>query len=152
MGTRERAAQIDFSGVLEEEVEGQLKEAAQISMGTEISGEDLDNILALCDQVGATGGGGGMGMEWRVRGPPEATQQGVAPWASVCSEGRCDTETCTVLNCLLVGRVCDQHPSWLMHPACELHQAPGPPLGLTRLLSLSPLPAPPPPPPPPRRS
>jgi RNA processing factor Prp31 len=52
MGTRERAAQTDFSGVLEEEVEGQLKEAAQISMGTEISGEDLDNILALCDQVG----------------------------------------------------------------------------------------------------
>ena len=29
MGTRERAAGLDFSGVLEEEVEGALKEAAQ---------------------------------------------------------------------------------------------------------------------------
>jgi nucleolar protein 58 len=52
MGTRDKAAGLDFSGVLEEEMESQLKEAAQISMGTEISTEDLDNIMALCDQVG----------------------------------------------------------------------------------------------------
>eukprot|EP00775_Hariotina_reticulata_P009707 gene9707-9866_t len=52
MGTRDRAASIDFSGVLEQEVEDALKAAAQISMGTEISLEDLDNIMALADQVG----------------------------------------------------------------------------------------------------
>jgi len=51
MGTRDKAAGLDFSGILEEEMESQLKEAAQISMGTEISTEDLDNIMALCDQV-----------------------------------------------------------------------------------------------------
>jgi hypothetical protein len=51
MGTRDLAASIDFSGVLEQEVEDALKAAAQISMGTEISQEDLDNIMALADQV-----------------------------------------------------------------------------------------------------
>jgi nucleolar protein 58 len=51
MGTRDKAAGVDFSGVLEQDVEDGLKAAAQISMGTEISQEDLDNILALCDQV-----------------------------------------------------------------------------------------------------
>jgi len=52
MGTRERAADLDFSAVsLEEEVESELKEAAVISMGTEISEADLLNIMALCDQA-----------------------------------------------------------------------------------------------------
>ena len=52
MGTRERAAELDFSAVaLEEEVESELKEAAVISMGTEISEADLLNIMALCDQA-----------------------------------------------------------------------------------------------------
>lgn len=51
MGTREKSADVDFSGVLEQEVEDALKAAAQISMGTEISEEDLSNIIALCDQV-----------------------------------------------------------------------------------------------------
>lgn len=51
MGTRDKSADLDFSGVLEQEVEEALKAAAQISMGTEISEEDLSNILALCDQV-----------------------------------------------------------------------------------------------------
>jgi nucleolar protein 58 len=32
-------------------MEAELKEAAQISMGTEISEEDIDNIKELCDQV-----------------------------------------------------------------------------------------------------
>jgi len=36
---------------LEEEVESELKEAAVISMGTEISEADLLNIMALCDQA-----------------------------------------------------------------------------------------------------
>jgi len=52
MGTRELAAERDFSGIpLEEEVEETLKESAVVSMGTEISEMDLDNIVALCDQV-----------------------------------------------------------------------------------------------------
>ena len=53
MGTRDRAADTDFSAIsLEEEVEAQLKEAAVVSMGTEVSEEDMLNILALCEQVG----------------------------------------------------------------------------------------------------
>ena len=66
MGTRERAAELDFSAVaLEEEVEAELKEAAVISMGTEISAADLLNIMALCDQArsadaGCLAGSGGM--------------------------------------------------------------------------------------------
>jgi len=52
MGTRENAAAQDFSGIpLEEEEESHLKDAAVISMGTEISVEDMMNIEALCDQV-----------------------------------------------------------------------------------------------------
>lgn len=51
MGTRDKAAALDFSDVLEEEVESALKEAAVVSMGTEISEEDVLNIQALCDQV-----------------------------------------------------------------------------------------------------
>ena len=52
MGTRENAAGQDFSGIpLEEEEESHLKDAAVISMGTEISAEDMMNIEALCDQV-----------------------------------------------------------------------------------------------------
>lgn len=57
MGTRDAAAGLDFSGILEEEVESSLKAAAVISMGTEISPVDLDNIKSLCDQVsGSTAG------------------------------------------------------------------------------------------------
>ena len=44
MGTRENAKSIDLSDVLPEEVEEKVKEAAEISMGTEISGEDIINI------------------------------------------------------------------------------------------------------------
>lgn len=52
MGTRDNAANHDFSSIpLEEEEESHLKDAAVISMGTEISGEDMLNIEALCDQV-----------------------------------------------------------------------------------------------------
>lgn len=41
----------DFSDILEEDVEQQMKETAVISMGTDISEEDLKGIQALCDQV-----------------------------------------------------------------------------------------------------
>ena len=51
MHTRDRAAELDFSEVLAEEVESELKEAAAISMGTDISESDILNILALCEQV-----------------------------------------------------------------------------------------------------
>jgi nucleolar protein 58 len=51
MGTREKAATLDFSDILPDDVEEQMKEAAIVSMGTEISEEDVDHIHALCDQV-----------------------------------------------------------------------------------------------------
>ncbi|AES94046.1 putative Nop domain-containing protein [Medicago truncatula] len=51
MGDRINAAKLDFSEILTEEVEAELKEAAVISMGTEIGELDLANIRELCDQV-----------------------------------------------------------------------------------------------------
>lgn len=51
MGHRTNAVNMDFSGILAEEVEVELKEAANISMGTDISDQDMLNIKALCDQV-----------------------------------------------------------------------------------------------------
>ncbi|GAB2287381.1 Probable nucleolar protein 5-1 [Dionaea muscipula] len=52
MGNRVNAAKLDFSEIsLPEEVETELKEAAMISMGTEVSDLDLLNIKELCDQV-----------------------------------------------------------------------------------------------------
>merc|ERR1719295_2554193 len=51
MGTRDNAKTIDLSDVLPEEGEEKVKEAAEISMGTEISGEDIINIKHLCQQV-----------------------------------------------------------------------------------------------------
>merc|ERR1739838_458561 len=51
MGTRDLAKSTDMSEVLPEEVEEKVKEAAEISMGTEISEEDITNIRHLCQQV-----------------------------------------------------------------------------------------------------
>ncbi|KAK4285406.1 hypothetical protein QN277_002106 [Acacia crassicarpa] len=51
MGDRTNAAKLDFSEILPEEVEAGLKEAAMISMGTEVGELDLLNIRELCDQV-----------------------------------------------------------------------------------------------------
>ncbi|KAL3528049.1 hypothetical protein ACH5RR_012705 [Cinchona calisaya] len=51
MGDRSNAAKLDFSEILPEEVETELKEAALISMGTEIGDLDLMNIKELCNQV-----------------------------------------------------------------------------------------------------
>ncbi|KAG9982705.1 Nop domain-containing protein, partial [Aureobasidium melanogenum] len=45
------AATTDLSDVLPEEIEGAVKAAAEVSMGTEITEEDLDNIQALAEQV-----------------------------------------------------------------------------------------------------
>ncbi|KAI5008729.1 hypothetical protein ZWY2020_009777 [Hordeum vulgare] len=51
MGNRVNAVNLDFSEILPEEVEAELKEAAVISMGTEVNELDLSNIRELCDQV-----------------------------------------------------------------------------------------------------
>ncbi|KAI3408233.1 Nop domain-containing protein [Psidium guajava] len=51
MGDRTNASKLDFSGILPEEVETELKVASEISMGTEVSDLDLLNIKELCDQV-----------------------------------------------------------------------------------------------------
>lgn len=51
MGNRVNAVNLDFSEILPEEVEAELKEAAVISMGTEVNDLDLLNIRELCDQV-----------------------------------------------------------------------------------------------------
>ncbi|KAH8970237.1 hypothetical protein BDL97_02G078400 [Sphagnum fallax] len=51
MGVRTNAADLDFSAILAEEVESEMKEVAVISMGTEVSDHDMLNIKSLCDQV-----------------------------------------------------------------------------------------------------
>ena len=51
MGVRTQCKSIDFSDILPEEVEEEMKDAAEISMGTEVSEEDIANILMLCEQV-----------------------------------------------------------------------------------------------------
>ncbi|KAK3733093.1 hypothetical protein QZH41_017430, partial [Actinostola sp. cb2023] len=51
MGRRTDAADCDFSEILPEDVEEKLKAAAEISMGVEISDEDKENIIFLCDQI-----------------------------------------------------------------------------------------------------
>ncbi|XP_069692633.1 nucleolar protein 58 [Periplaneta americana] len=51
IGTRENTSSSDLSDILPEEVEEKVKEAAEISMGTEISEDDIQNIQHLCDQV-----------------------------------------------------------------------------------------------------
>ncbi|CAN6469374.1 unnamed protein product [Victoria cruziana] len=51
MGNRSNAASLDFSEILPEETEANLKAVAMISMGTEVSDLDLINIKSLCEQV-----------------------------------------------------------------------------------------------------
>ncbi|KAK6512675.1 Nucleolar protein 58 [Arthrobotrys conoides] len=51
MGIRSNASTSDLSTVLPEEIENALKAAAEISMGTEITKEDLDNINSLAEEV-----------------------------------------------------------------------------------------------------
>ncbi|ORY05988.1 Nop-domain-containing protein [Basidiobolus meristosporus CBS 931.73] len=51
MGFRTNASKTDLSTILPEELEKELKDAAEISMGTEISDEDIMNITHLCEQV-----------------------------------------------------------------------------------------------------
>ncbi|CAG8652433.1 23667_t:CDS:2, partial [Dentiscutata erythropus] len=51
IGFRSNAQECDLSDILPEELEKEVKEAAEISMGTEISDEDINNIIMGCDQV-----------------------------------------------------------------------------------------------------
>ncbi|RGB43350.1 SAR DNA-binding protein like [Rhizophagus diaphanus] len=51
MGFRSNAQTTDLSEILPEDLEKELKEAAEISMGSEISREDIDNIIMGCEQV-----------------------------------------------------------------------------------------------------
>jgi nucleolar protein 58 len=50
-GMRSNTASTDLSDVLPEEIEAAVKSAAEISMGTEITTEDLENIQALAESV-----------------------------------------------------------------------------------------------------
>jgi nucleolar protein 58 len=51
MGMRTNWEKADLAEILPEEIEGAVKTAADRSMGTEISPEDLENIQALAEQV-----------------------------------------------------------------------------------------------------
>jgi nucleolar protein 58 len=51
VGMRSNISESDLSDILPEEVEAAIKAASEISMGTEITEEDLDNIKLLADQV-----------------------------------------------------------------------------------------------------
>jgi len=51
IGYRTNAVHCDLSSILPEDVEKEVKENAEISMGTEISEDDLTNITHLCQQV-----------------------------------------------------------------------------------------------------
>ena len=51
MGMRSNAANADLAEILPEEIEGAVKHAAEISMGTEVTTEDLEIIQTLAEQV-----------------------------------------------------------------------------------------------------
>ncbi|XP_060888910.1 nucleolar protein 58 isoform X3 [Labrus mixtus] len=51
IGDRTNVATSDLSDILPEEIEAEVKLAAEISMGTEVSEQDIGNIRHLCDQV-----------------------------------------------------------------------------------------------------
>lgn len=51
MGMRTNAATADLAEILPEEIEVAVKAAAEVSMGTEITSEDLENIRGLAEQV-----------------------------------------------------------------------------------------------------
>lgn len=51
VGMRTNCSNTDLSEVLPEEIETAVKAAAEVSMGTEITQEDLDNIQLLAEQV-----------------------------------------------------------------------------------------------------
>lgn len=50
-GMRTNFAETDLADILPEEIETAVKAAADVSMGTEVTDEDMDNIKALAEQV-----------------------------------------------------------------------------------------------------
>lgn len=51
MGMRSNAISLDLSDILPEDQEAKVKELAEVSMGTEIAPDDVENIMHLCDEV-----------------------------------------------------------------------------------------------------
>jgi nucleolar protein 58 len=51
VGMRTNTSNTDLSDILPEEIEAAIKAAAEVSMGTEITDEDLENIQLLAEQV-----------------------------------------------------------------------------------------------------
>lgn len=51
VGTREHFMSTDLSDLLPDELEKKIKETAELSMGTQITDEDIMNIQLLCDQA-----------------------------------------------------------------------------------------------------
>lgn len=51
IGVRTNTHSTDLSSIVDEDLEKQIKDAAEISMGSEISGEDEINIRELCEQI-----------------------------------------------------------------------------------------------------
>ena len=51
IGRKTNVATADFEGILPEEVEKEVRQAAEISMGTEINEQDEKYILELAEQV-----------------------------------------------------------------------------------------------------
>ena len=51
MGMRTKSSEADLAEILPEEIETAVKAAAEVSMGTEIATDDLENIQALAQQV-----------------------------------------------------------------------------------------------------
>lgn len=51
IGIRTNAIHIELNSLLQPDVEAEVKEAAELSMGTEISKDDLRHIVSLCEQV-----------------------------------------------------------------------------------------------------
>lgn len=51
MGVRSQVKKLDFLDILTEDVESAMREVCEVSMGTDISEEDVLNISSLCEQV-----------------------------------------------------------------------------------------------------
>merc|ERR1712187_598388 len=51
LGARTNAVSLDMSEIVAEDIEAEIKKLSEISMGTEISGEDIMNIQHLCTQI-----------------------------------------------------------------------------------------------------
>lgn len=51
IGHRDKCKITDLSDIVPSEIEVEVKEAAELSMGTEITQEDMDHIVNLCEQV-----------------------------------------------------------------------------------------------------